>query len=257
MRLIILGSGTSLGVPQIGCGCATCTSSDPRDRRTRVSAVIEESGRRVLIDSPPEIRLQLVANSIDSVDAVLYTHDHADHVHGIDDLRAISFRSGTLPLYGEQDVLDRIKQRFDYIFDKGTVVPRGTFKPELKPVPITPGTAFQVAGFRVLPVPADHGVMPVLGYRFGEVAYLTDVKTLSESSISMLDGVRVLVVNALFEKPHPTHLSFPEAIDLARSIGAERTIFTHLTHASTHSQLEDRLPPGFEPAHDGLTVELY
>ena len=254
---MILGSGTSLGVPQIGCRCEVCRSEDPKDKRTRVSALFELGGTRILIDTPPEIRLQLVANDVCDVDAVLYTHDHADHLHGIDDLRAISIRKGRLPLYGTAPVLERITDRFSYIFDKGTVVPKGTFKPELDPVTIDGAQPFEVCGHQVVPILVDHGVMPVLGFRVGDAAYLTDVKTISEAGMKLLDGVRVLVLNALFEKQHPTHLSVPEAIELGTSVGAEQVFFTHLPHTRSHWDLADRLPKGFEPAYDGLSIELY
>lgn len=255
MRLIVLGSGTSFGVPQIGCDCAVCTSADLRDRRTRVAAIVEgDDGGRLLIDTPPELRLQLMAAGIGSVDAVLYTHDHADHTHGIDDLRAVSVRRGRLPIYGAADMLDRLTRRFAYIFDDGVQPPPGSSKPQLSTVALRPGQTTDVAGMSVLPLAFDHGTMTVLGFRIGALAYLTDVKAVSEEAIDRLRGVRVLVLNALFERPHPTHLSIPEAIEVAAAIGAERTIFTHLTHRFSHEALVARLPTGVEPAYDGLTV---
>jgi phosphoribosyl 1,2-cyclic phosphate phosphodiesterase len=254
-RLIILGSGTSFGVPQIGCHCAVCASSDSRDRRTRVAAVVEGAGGgRILIDTPPELRLQLVAAGVDSVDAVLYTHDHADHVQGIDDLRAMSVRFGRLPIYGSADTLEHLAQRFAYIFDESVVAAPGTPKPELTTIPLKPEREVRIAGLPVTPIPLAHGPSQVYGYRIGPVGYLTDVKTVPERAIALLRGVRVLVLNALFERPHPTHLSIPEAIEVARAVGAPRTLFTHLTHNSSHADLATRLPAGVEPAYDGLTV---
>jgi len=257
MRLTILGSGTSFGVPQLGCDCAVCRSGDPRDRRTRVGAVIEGEGiaarTRLLIDTPPELRIQLLAAGISSVDAVLYTHDHADHIMGIDDLRAVSVRFGRLPVYGPPDTLDRLGQRFGYMFDDSPPPP-GTFKPELTTVPLKAGEAVTIAGLPVLPIALEHGPLTVYGYRVGPIGYLTDVKAVSAAAGEQLRGLKVLVLNALLDQPHPTHLSISEAVAAAEAIGAERTFFTHLTHGHTHDDLARRLPPGIEPAYDGLTI---
>ncbi len=255
MRLIILGSGTSFGVPQIGCDCHVCASKDPRDRRTRVSALIEsDAGSRVLIDTPPELRLQLLSVGIGRVDAVLFTHEHADHVHGIDDLRAVSARSGPLPVYGRADMMDELAARFPYIFDLGSPQAPGTFKPNLSACVLEIGRPVVIAGISVEPLELDHGGTPVLGFRFGPLAYLTDVKTIPEATRARLAGIRFLVLSALLERPHPTHISIPEAIEFARGIGAERTMLTHLTHKYTHAELIERLPAGVEPAFDGLTL---
>ncbi|MDH3495260.1 MAG: MBL fold metallo-hydrolase [Gemmatimonadota bacterium] len=255
MRLVVLGSGTSFGVPVLGCDCAVCRSDDPRDRRTRVAALVESAdGRRLLIDTPPEVRLQLLRAGVGSVDAVLYTHDHADHVHGIDDLRAMTGRGQTLPVYGSADTLARLAARFPYIFDRAVRPPPGTSKPELVPRVLEPLRDESIAGFSVVPLPVPHGDVEVLGYRVGAVGYVTDAKLVPAECLTRLRGVRVLVLNALFERPHPTHLSIPEAIAVARTVGAERTILTHLTHRQTHALLAARLPVGVEPAYDGLEV---
>jgi phosphoribosyl 1,2-cyclic phosphate phosphodiesterase len=257
MRLVILGSGTSFGVPVIGCSCEVCTSSDPRDHRTRVAAIVEnDAGQRILIDTPPELRMQLVRAGIGRVNAVLYTHDHADHVHGIDDLRAVSVRDGPLPVFGPPDVLIRLEQRFSYIFDPDVPHPEGSSKPELAAVPIPAGDMLTIAEMEVLPLRFNHGSTTVYGYRIGPVAYLTDVKEASDEAINRLRGVEVLVVNALFERPHAAHLSIPEAISLAQAVGARRTLLTHLTHRYSHASLERRLPHGIEPAYDGLSIDL-
>ena len=259
MRLTILGSGTSFGVPQIGCACAVCKSDDPRDRRTRVAAVIQGeageggNGARLLIDTPPELRLQLIAAKVDSVDAVLYTHDHADHIMGIDDLRAMSVRFGRLPLYGPPDTLGRLAQRFGYMFDDSPPPP-GSHKPELTTVPLQPGQVVAIAGLPVLPISFEHGPLTVYGYRIGPIAYVTDVKCIPPAAMEQLRGLKVLVLNALLEQPHPTHLSIDEAVATAQAVGAERTLFTHLTHGNSHAALARRLPQGIEPAYDGLTI---
>ena len=257
MRLIVLGSGTSFGVPQVGCDCPVCSSGDPRDRRTRVAAVVEsDTGKRILIDTPPELRLQLLAAGVASVDAVLYTHDHADHIHGIDDLRAFTSRRGPLPIFGPSDTLERLSQRFSYIFDDGTPRQPETPRPDLTPRPLPAGVETTIAGFPVLPLEFEHGLTRVYGYRIGALAYLTDVKAVPAATLERLRGVRLLVISALFDRPHPTHLSIPEAVVVARAIGAERTLLTHLTHRYGHAELAARLPAGVEPACDGLAVSF-
>jgi phosphoribosyl 1,2-cyclic phosphate phosphodiesterase len=254
MRIIILGSGTSFGLPQIGCDCRVCLSPDPRDARTRAAAVIEDGATRILIDTPPELRLQLLSAGIETLDAVFYTHDHADHVHGIDDLRAISMRRGILPVYGRSETLGQITERFRYIFDCDIVPPQGTSKPELSVMPVLPGKAITVGGLSVLPLELGHGRRKILGYRVGGVAYLTDVKTVPSETLDNLRNLSVLVVSALLDRSHPTHFSIDEAVEFAKSVGAERTFLTHLTHRHTHSEFLDRLPDGIEPAYDGLDV---
>ena len=258
MRLTLLGTGTSFGVPQIGCRCSACTSTDPRDRRTRTSALIDTRGRRLLIDTPPELRLQLVAAGVDHVDAVLYTHGHADHVHGIDDLRALSVRLGgaMLPAYGSRDTMAELAVKFPYIFDPSIVVPLGTTKPELAAQVLEPGATVSIAGVPVLPLALPHGAHEVLGYRVGPVAYLTDVKVVPDSVVETLTGLEVLVLSALLSRPHPLHLSIPEAIETAQRIGARQTYFTHLTHEFTHQALAAMLPPTIAPAYDGLVIDV-
>ncbi|MBX7120459.1 MAG: MBL fold metallo-hydrolase [Gemmatimonadaceae bacterium] len=257
MRLTFLGTGTSFGVPQVGCGCAVCRSSDPRDRRTRVGALVESGGLRLLIDTPPELRLQLLSADVDRVDAVLYTHEHADHTHGIDDLRAISVRrDGALPLYGPPETLDALAHRFPYIFDPAMKPLAGTSKPEGFAHPLQPGVPARIGHLDVTPVEVPHGRMRVYGYRIGPLAYVTDAKLLPDAALATLAGVEVLVLNALFRTPHPTHLSIGEAAEAASRVGAARTFLTHLTHQTAHADLEAALPPNIRPAYDGLVVEI-
>ncbi len=255
-RLTVLGSGTSFGVPVIGCDCAVCRSDDPRDRRTRTAGLFEVDGVRLLIDTPPEIRLQLVAASVDRIDAVAFTHEHADHVAGIDDLRAFSVRGRRLDVYGPASTLRELQQRFTYIFDDGVAPVPGTSKPDLHPVPAEPYEEFRVGKLVVLPIAVDHGGSEVFAYRVGAAAYVTDAKAVSEAAVAALRGVELLVLNGLFERPHPTHLSIPEAIDVAQQVGARRTLLTHLTHRHAHRELAARLPDGVEPAYDGLSVRF-
>jgi phosphoribosyl 1,2-cyclic phosphate phosphodiesterase len=257
VRLTLLGTGTSFGVPQIGCRCPTCTSTDPHDRRSRTSALIETRGKRLLIDTPPELRLQLVAAGVDHVDAVLFTHGHADHVHGIDDLRALSVRLGAmLPAYGPRDTMAELATKFPYLFDPSIVVPLGTSKPELAAHVLAAGTTVSIAGVPVLPLALPHGAHEVFGYRVGPVAYLTDVKVVPDRVVEALEGLDVVVLNELLTRPHPLHLSIPEAVETAQRIGARRTYFTHLTHEFTHQALAAMLPQGIAPAYDGLVIDV-
>lgn len=257
MKLTFLGTGTSFGVPQLGCGCAVCRSPDPRDKRTRVGALVETNGgTRILIDTPPELRLQLIAAGVDRIDAVLFTHDHADHTHGIDDLRAITVRrAAPLALYGSAETLASLARKFAYIFDDRRPVP-GTSKPEGRAQIVEPDERFLVGDVEVTAIPIPHGPVTVYGYRIGPLAYITDAKAVPPAALARLQGARVLVINALFRTEHPTHLSIPESLRVAASIGAERTYLIHLTHDNFHSDLEAELPRGVQPAFDGLTVRI-
>src|SRR5919106_1684410 len=257
MRLTFLGTGTSFGVPQIGCSCAVCRSADPRDKRTRSGAVLEAQGSTILIDTPPELRLQLISAGFSHVDAVLYTHEHADHINGIDDLRIFSVRQRKpLPLYGPEETLERLRSSFNYIFDESVHAYEGTSKPHLTLHRTEPNRVTRIAGIDVLPLAFQHGHLRVFGYRFRNLAYLTDIKEIPPEERGRLQGLDVLVLNALWWRPHPTHLSISEAIRTALQLGARRTYLTHLTHETGHSELESRLPEGIFPAYDGLTVEV-
>ena len=258
MRLTFLGTGTSFGVPQVGCNCAVCRSPDPRDKRTRVGAVVESAGgTRLLLDTPPELRVQLIANGVDRVDAVLFTHDHADHTHGLDDIRAISVRrDAPLPMYGSETTMQSLHHKFRYVFDDAMRPMPGTLKPEGHSYVIEPGVPVTIGDVTVHPFSVPHGRFTVTAYRIGALGYVTDAKTVPPDAIALLRGVKVLVLNALFRTAHPTHLSIPEAILVAREIGADRTYLTHLTHDNFHADLEAELPAGISPAFDGLTVRV-
>ena len=258
MKLTFLGTGTSFGVPQIGCHCRVCCSNDPRDRRTRVGAVVEtDGGVQLLLDTPPELRVQLVAAGIDKVDAVLVTHEHADHTHGMDDLRAITIRRDSpLPVYAATETLAALALKFPYIFDTRLRPLPGTSKPEGEARPIQPLVPFTVGDASILPFKVPHGHVTCLGFRIGPLAYITDAKSVPDDVLAAIRGVKVLVLNALFQVEHPTHLSIPEAVRVAQAVGAERTFFTHLTHDHLHADLEAELPRGIAPAFDGLTVRV-
>lgn len=258
MKLTFLGTGTSFGVPQLGCACAVCTSADPRDRRSRVGAAIEtDEGAVILIDTPPEMRLQLLRSGITHVDAVLYTHGHADHTHGIDDLRAFTvLQRQHLPVYGSRDTLAGLTRKFDYIFDDAIKAMPGTYKPQARAIELEPGRPVRVADVDVTAVPVPHGPVTVFAYRVGALAYVTDAKRVPPDAMAVLRGARVLVVNALFRDPHPSHLSVSEALEVAAEMGAERTYLTHLTHERSHVALAAALPRGVEPAYDGLVITI-
>jgi phosphoribosyl 1,2-cyclic phosphate phosphodiesterase len=258
VKLTFLGTGTSFGIPQIGCACRTCGSTDPRDKRNRTSVVLQADGATILIDTPPELRIAMVSAGIRSVDAVLFTHDHADHTHGIDDLRALSGHhvGTTVPVCGPADSLECMRRKFDYVFDPHARPIPGSSRPDVTVRALEPGVETVVAGIPVLPLRFSHGPSDVFGYRFGPIAYLTDVKEVLPAERERLRGLDVLVLNALFHRPHPTHLSIPEAVETALALGAKRTFLTHLTHETGHADLEAELPPEIRPAYDGLVLEV-
>jgi phosphoribosyl 1,2-cyclic phosphate phosphodiesterase len=252
-RVTMLGSGTSSGVPVIGCRCGVCTSADPRNRRLRTGLKVELTDATVLIDTPPDLREQALRFDVSRVDAVLFTHAHADHIFGLDDVRIFNFRQrAAIPCYGSTETLAKIRRTFSYIWEDGQ---EGGGKPKLELVAVD-DRSFLAAGASWLPVPVRHGELDVLGFRCGDFAYVTDCNFISEESYGRLAGVRVLILDALRYRPHPTHFSIAESIAVAARIGAERTIFTHLTHDVDHAAPAVTLPPGVELGYDGLVVEL-
>lgn len=258
MRLRFLGTGTSFGVPVIGCDCANCLSDDPRDKRTRHGALVELDGGNLLIDTPPELRMQLLAAGVASVGAVWYTHLHADHLHGIDDVRIFSTRGrGPVPAYLPEGMEDEIAARFPYIFDDTVRVPEGTTKPRVALATYAHGRPETVLGARVVPFRVPHGPTHAFGLRTGGLGYVTDAKGLPPDALDILGGVDVLVLNALWwGAPHPTHFNVEEAVEAARAVGARRTFLTHLTHRLGYAELAAALPAGIEPAFDGLAVDV-
>ena len=216
-----------------------------------------DAGTRILIDTPPELRLQLLAANVSGVDAILFTHDHADHVNGIDDIRALSDRSkAPIDMFGPPDTMQRLAKRFAYIFDDAIKPLPGTSKPEGRAHPVLPGESFRIGDVDVVPIAVPHGPISVYGYRIGNLGYITDAKSLPEEAVRAFRGVSVLVLNALFRTEHPTHLSISEAVAVAKQVGARETWLTHLTHRTGHAELEAELPRGIAPAFDGLTVQI-
>ena len=249
----ILGSGTSGGVPRISCGCATCTSTDPRDRRTRASAVLAYAETRVLIDAGPDLRAQALATGLDRLDAVLLTHEHADAVGGLDDLRRFNeIRGDYLEVRALPDTLAIVVDRFRYAFVPGQRRFGGL--PMLRPVELA--GPFTVRGRRFVPIPVLHGDRTIAGYRTGGFAYCSDVQRIDADGRVLLRGLEVLVLSALRDVPHPTHQTVAQALELIADLRPERAILTHLDHELLHAGLTARLPAGVEVAHDGLTVEL-
>jgi phosphoribosyl 1,2-cyclic phosphate phosphodiesterase len=259
LKLRFLGTGTSFGIPVIGCGCDVCTSTDPRDRRTRHGALLQfDGGRNLLIDSPPELRLQLIDAGVSAVDGVFFTHAHADHAHGIDDLRVFSARRrGPLPAWADDSNADRLRRTFPYIFDTAYRPPVGTTKPEIDLHVFEPGTPYEVAGATLTAFALPHGDITAFGFRTGSLGYVTDAKRIPPEARAILEGVRVLVINALWHgNPHPTHFNVEEAVAAVRDIAPERAYLTHLTHRVRHAELSKSLPDGIEPAHDSLVVAI-
>ncbi len=255
-KLVFLGTGTSIGVPVIGCDCATCTSSDPRNNRTRCAVILGLPQGNLLIDTPPDLRTQLLREHLSLVHATLFTHAHADHLFGLDDVRLFPYYLGhRLPIYCEAEVEARIRKSFDYAFEPITDrFPAGAV-PQLTFETITT-EPFDVLGCRVQPMRLLHGRFRVLGFRIGNIAYCTDTNEIPEESWQHLTGLDVLILDALRHKPHPTHLSLNEAIAVAQRVGAKRTLFTHLSHDLEHEATNAQLPPGMELAYDGLTLPL-
>ena len=251
MKITILGSGTSTGVPMVGCHCPVCISDDPRDKRSRTSILVENSGRRILVDTSTDLRIQAIRQNIPSIDAVFFTHSHADHVHGIDDLRGFHFiHRGVIPCYASSNTIAELEQKFSYIF---TGRNSHGYHQLLEPHALDKD--FELFGIDITPIPLHHGTMESTGFRFGSFAYLTDCSAIPESSMPLLQNLDILVIDALRHTPHPHHFNFESAIDISKIIGAKRTFFTHLTHEISHTE-ENKLPERIFLAYDGLEFIL-
>lgn len=254
MQITFLGTGTSTGIPVIGCTCNVCRSSDPRDKRTRTSAFVEWDGLKILIDTSPELRLQAVANSVSQVDAVLYTHAHADHIAGFDDLRRFNFlRQAPLDVFADELTTKLIRERFAYAFENPFPFYGG--KPDL--TLHTFNGDFSIDGRCVVPFQVGHGGWTVTGFRFDRLVYLTDAKTIPTEALDVIRGAEVLVINALRHTPHPVHLSLDEAQEVIRDVGARRAYIVHVSHElGLHEEVNASLDEGVELAFDGLQIEV-
>ncbi len=254
VRVRFLGTGTSHGVPMIGCDCDVCRSTDPRDHRLRSSIYLEgDEGQRVLVDTTTDLRTQALAHGLRRVDAVLFTHSHADHVMGLDELRRFNVLSKQpMPIYGTRATLADLQRMFAYVFHSDA--PRGGGVPDLRLWPLE--GAFCLAGFEIVPVPVRHGPWEVLGFRIGRFAYVTDCNSIPTASMQALAGVEVLVLDALRRKPHPTHFSLDEAVAVSQAIGARETYFTHIAHDLGHAATCADLPAGTSLAYDGLVLDV-
>ncbi|MBX7157098.1 MAG: MBL fold metallo-hydrolase [Verrucomicrobiae bacterium] len=257
MKLTFLGTGTSQGIPMIGCDCSVCTSNDPCDKRTRSSIYLETEQGCVLVDTTPDLRQQLLREKINRVDAVVYTHAHADHILGMDDLRRFcEMENRAMPLYGSREALETLSRVFFYAFNG-----ENRFKGYVHPEPHAVQGPFELCGLTWNPLEVPHGKVRTWGYRVDyqgvpKLAYFSDCKSLPESVISQIQQIPYLILDGLRFKSHPTHLSLPEAIETARQVGAHATYFTHLAHAISHAEVGETLPSKMFLAHDGLKLEI-
>ena len=253
VTITVLGSGTSVGVPTIGCHCNVCRSQDPRDNRLRPSVLLSWDGHNVLIDTTPDFRYQALRARLERIDAILYTHAHADHIMGLDDVRPFNFRQrGAIPIYATEETLANIKRCFAYIFDGR---PTESSMPRIE-TRIFTGDPFRVAGIEFVPIRLKHGSGTVYGFRFGSGAYLTDHSEIPEESQAKLQGLDVLFLDALRYKPHPTHQTVKQSLDYAVSLQAKRVFFTHISHDLGHERAESMLPAHVRLAYDGLQVTV-
>ena len=253
LQITVLGSGTSTGVPAIGCHCDVCTSSDPRDKRLRPSILLTYGGHNVLIDTTPDFRTQALRTGMERLDAILITHEHADHIMGLDDVRPFSFhQKNRIPIYASEPTMAAIRRCFLYIFDGSE---KASSVPQLESCTFN-GGSFDLFGVEFTPIPLLHGKATVHGYRFGNAAYLTDHSEIPETSLAQLRGLDVLFLDALRYKPHPTHSTVERSIATAGRLAAKRVFFTHICHDLAHARTEEQLPPHIRLAYDGLQIDV-
>lgn len=253
MRITVLGSGTSHGIPAVGCPCPVCASPDPRDHRTRCSITVSWRGQSFLVDTAPELRQQAVRSHLTRVDALLFTHSHADHIFGLDDVRRYNaLQAGDLPVFGMPETLADLRRAFRYVF---VPTQEGGGKPKLALTAIQ-GDRLEWGGLSIECIPVWHGEVPVLAFRFGDFAYVTDTNRIPPESLARLRGLDTLILDALRPQPHSTHFCLEEAVEVARLLRPRRTFLTHLAHDVAHAATERRLPPGVRLAYDGLVLEV-
>ncbi len=254
MRILFLGTGTSTGVPTLCCTCAVCKSDDPRNNRLRSSILVENQDYHLLIDTSTDLRQQCLRNQITHIDGVLYSHHHADHVHGIDELRCFNFFNKTVtPCYGNEMTLAAIKKNFSYIFN--STKPQGGGIPQIELVPVT-SEPFTLGKINVTPIDILHGNLTILGYRLNDAAYITDCSGIPPASRQKLLGLDLLILNALGFEPHPTHFCLEQALEAIRDLQPKRAILTHINHKFDHEKVGAELPENVELAYDGMTVDL-
>jgi len=254
IKINFLGTGTSQGIPIIGSQHPVCLSKDPKDKRLRSSAWIQWDDASFVVDCGPDFRQQMLRSGCPNIDALLFTHEHADHTAGLDDIRPYVFRQGALPIYGLERVIANLSKRFDYIFIDENKYPGA---PSVMPQSINPNSTFQVAGKEIIPICVHHYGLDVLGYRFGNLAYITDMFSIEETEKNKLAGIDLLVINALRIKPHPAHLHLDAAIDFAQQIGAKQTYFTHISHKlGFHKMVSEQLPENIHLAYDTLEIHM-
>lgn len=252
MRIVVLGSGTSHGVPMIGCTCAVCQSPNPRNKRLRPSIAVQNGEATILVDTTPELRLQALANNLTRVDAVLYTHTHADHVFGLDEVRRFNDLMGKeIPVYGDEGTLEDLQRIFRYIF---TPTQEGGGKPRIRLHRVEP--EFTLCGIHVRSLRVMHGELPILAYRFNDAAYVTDVSAIPPASMESLTGLELLILDAVRFEPHPTHFGLYQALEVVERLAPRRALLTHLSHHFDHDAVNAQLPPGVELAYDGQVVDL-
>ncbi len=252
MEITFLGTGTSHGVPVITCDCAVCRSGNPKNKRTRSSLWVREKETSLLIDTATEFRLQALKANIEQVDGVLYTHCHADHVFGFDDLRVFSkLTSKSIPVYGNEPTITELRDVFSYVFRK---TQKGGGKPQVETIVVQ--DSFRIQDVVVQPIPVFHGALPILGYRIGNLAYITDCSHVPPTSLDLLQGLEILILGVIRYEPHPTHMNVGQALDLARKLRAKRTYFTHISHLLEHGEMSKTLPTGVYLAYDGLTLQV-
>jgi len=251
MKITILGSGTSTGVPMVGCHCPVCSSTDPRDKRTRASILVESEGMRILVDTSTDLRRQALREQVPQIDAVFFTHTHADHINGIDDLRGFHFiHRRVIPCYGSPETIRQVIAGFSYIFKDFQTE---GYSPLMEAVPVD--GPFELFGCRIRPIPLLHGPFESTGYRFNDAAYLTDCSSIPPDSLTRLQGLELLIIDGLRYSPHPNHFNIEGALKVVQQLQPRRALLTHLTHEVHHCD-EKRLPEGTEFAYDGLTIEL-